>query len=71
MNGNRKRKLELNRQTVRVLTSHEMTGVAGGVIKLSDICPPPDPPKPNTFVGCPNTTPVPPPPNTFLCLRRA
>jgi len=75
MNGNRKRKLELNRETVRVLTSHEMAGVAGGAIKLSDICPPPEPPSPNTYFRCHPTSPLPLPPpptmGTFLCARRA
>jgi len=50
MNGNRKRKLQLNRSTVRVLSSSEMSGVAGGATKVTALCAP----KPKTD-GCPGT----------------
>jgi len=34
-----KRKLTLNRETVRLLSSREMDGIAGGARALSDACP--------------------------------
>lgn len=54
MNGDRKRRLTLNRETVRVLSSREMSGIAGGAAKLTDQCETlTDPPKPNTVLCSP------------------
>ena len=33
-----KRKLELNRETIRALTTHEMSAIAGGQVKTGHTC---------------------------------
>jgi hypothetical protein len=50
-----KRKLELNRETIRALTRQEMSAVAGGFGKVTDICNPTTlpPPKTGTCFACP------------------
>ena len=68
MNGNRKRKLELHRETVRILTSREMSGVAGGAVKLSDLCTDFPEPKPMTMADCPTKVTVACPTYAGTCL---
>jgi hypothetical protein len=48
------RRLQLNRETVRVLTSREMANVAGGEFPKSLVCGP-EPVNPS-FLGCPKMT---------------
>jgi hypothetical protein len=61
MQQNSKRKLELNRETIRALTAREMSGVAGGrladpTVGCSETCPTGGycPAPPLTAVGCTN-----------------
>jgi hypothetical protein len=54
MQRNGKRKLELNRETIRALTPREMSAVAGGFGKVTDICNPTTLPPPKaTMFACP------------------
>jgi len=61
MNNDRKRKLELNRETIRALTPQEMAVVAGGALNaaLAGYARPPLTQLCNTD-GCPNSIGCPP-----------